>query len=167
MQSGTCHSLFQPSCAVAAPHAGQPEQPRSDTAVRDPLGALTQPWGLPPWSLHLLWLWPSPSPTSLLHCLRGAEPPSLLTCFIPRHVVGKHGSVAQREDDGTTGKAERQASEPSLPPAAHRTTYLSSIEKPGNIHMETSHFWSRSTGFFSSCALHPVDHTASCFSTAE
>lgn len=163
-----CHCLCQPWCAVLRP---LPVQGSRSSRVRRRCPRPTRPkerssGAVHRWSLHLLS--PAPLPPRSPAVPRGAEPPSLLPCFIPRHVVEKQSSAAQREDDGTTVKVERQASQPNLPPAAHGTrNLLIFYRKPGNIHMEISHFQSISTGFFPSPALHPVDHTASCFATAE
>lgn len=138
MQSGTCYSLFQPSwcsCSCRA-CAGKPEQPRSDTAS----AKLRSPGASHLCSLHLLSLWPPPPP----HCTSGEQNhPRSCPRFIPRHMVEKQGSAAKREDDGTAGKVEGQASETSLPPAAQGIRHLLIFyRKPGNIHMEISHFQS-------------------------
>lgn len=127
MQSGTAIPCSSPCVLWLLPVQGSWSSPAPTQLSETDSATLRWSWGFPPCSLHLLWLWPGPPPTPLPHCLGGAEPPSLLPCFIPRHVAGKQGSVAQREGDGTAGRAERQAAEPSLPPAAHRTTYLSAI----------------------------------------
>lgn len=108
--------------------------------VRHCLSQVTQPWGFPP----VLPAPPLAVATPPPHCTSGEQNhPRSCPRFIPRHMVEKQGSAAEREDDGTAGKVEGQASETSLPPAAQGIRHLLIFyRKPGNIHMEISHFQS-------------------------
>lgn len=164
-----CHSLFQPLCTVAAPCAGQLEQPRSDTAVRDWLGHIKAVLGLPTVlpAPPLAVARPSSHPTpSLPWGSRTTLTPALL------HSQARGG---ESRFSGTKGrwwdswKGRETGSRTQFTSSSSQNHLLILYRKPGNIHMEISHFqgFSPSIGLFPSCALHPVDHTASCFSTAE
>lgn len=131
MQSGTGHSLF--------PHVLWllPQSPCREAGAPTVRHCCPRPAWLNScssevshlWSLHLLFAVAKPlsHPAPSLR-LQGAEPPSLLPSLHSQAHDGETRFSGRREDDGTTGKVERQASEPSLPPAAHRIrNYFSSI----------------------------------------